>query len=140
MLIYEKDNKLNINFENTVDGEPDLQIGKDGDKTEVLIDGQPGGSGGGAEPVIVTVTLTSETEGTWSGATWEELVNAYYHGCAFVMYDVDSVTPINGSLIIQDDTAVDMEFSNISEGKGGVIMVTVTLSNNKSVFRKSVTI
>lgn len=43
MLIYEKDNKLNINFENTVDGEPDLQIGKDGDKTEVLIDGQQGG-------------------------------------------------------------------------------------------------
>jgi hypothetical protein len=48
MLIYEKDNKLNINFENSVDGEPDLQIGKDGDKTQILVDGKESdGSSGG---------------------------------------------------------------------------------------------
>lgn len=87
MLIYEKDNKLNINFENSVNESPDLQIGKSGDKTEVLIDGQPGGGGsGGASPVIVTVTQTSEEEGTWSGATWAELCEAYLRGCAFIEY------------------------------------------------------
>ncbi len=133
MLIYEKNNKLNINFDNEVSENPDLQIGKSGDKTEVLIDGQPGGSGSGVEPVIVTLTQTSETDGTWSGATWEELVNAYYHGCAFAVDDVNSVAPINGSLTTQGDTAIEMEFSNIFVGDG-VTMVTVTLSNDKSVF------
>jgi hypothetical protein len=39
MLIYEKDNKLNINFDNEISENPDLQIGKNGDKTEVLVDG-----------------------------------------------------------------------------------------------------
>ena len=45
MLIYEKDNKLNINFENSVEETPDLQISKESGKTEVKIDGQPGSSG-----------------------------------------------------------------------------------------------
>lgn len=39
MLIYEKNNKLNINFDNEISENPDIQIGKDGDKTEVLVDG-----------------------------------------------------------------------------------------------------
>ena len=39
MLIYEKNNKLNISFDNEVNENPDLQIGKSGDKTEVLVDG-----------------------------------------------------------------------------------------------------
>lgn len=39
MLIYEKNNKLNISFENEIKENPDLQIGKSGDKTEILIDG-----------------------------------------------------------------------------------------------------
>lgn len=39
MLIYEKNNKLNINFDNEISENPDVQIGKDGDKTEVLING-----------------------------------------------------------------------------------------------------
>lgn len=55
MLIYEKDNKLNINFENSVNESPDLQISKSGDKTEVLIDGQPGGGG---------VLICTDTNGT----------------------------------------------------------------------------
>jgi hypothetical protein len=39
MLIYEKNNKLNISFDNEVNENPDLQIGKSGDKTEILVDG-----------------------------------------------------------------------------------------------------
>ena len=73
MLIYEKDNKLNINFENTVDGEPDLQIGKDGDKTEVLIDGQPGGGSGGGELVV------RENDGTLD-KTMGEIQTAFLRG------------------------------------------------------------
>lgn len=45
MLIYEKNNKLNINFDNEISENPDLQIGKDGDKTEVLIDGKESSGG-----------------------------------------------------------------------------------------------
>lgn len=48
MLIYEKDNKLNINFENSVEETPDLQISKESGKTEVKIDGQQGGGSGGS--------------------------------------------------------------------------------------------
>lgn len=35
MLIYEKNNKLNINFDNEVGENPDVQIGKD----EINLDG-----------------------------------------------------------------------------------------------------
>ena len=65
MIIYEKDNKLNINFENSVEETPDLQISKSGDKTEVLIDGQPGsgGSGGGVLICIDTNGTLDKTMG-----------------------------------------------------------------------------
>ena len=84
MLVYEKNNKLNINFDNEVSENSDLQISKEDGKTEVLIDGQSISGGGGTEPVIVTVNLISETEGTWSGATWNDLVEAYYDGRAYL--------------------------------------------------------
>lgn len=54
MLIYEKNNKLNINFDNEISENPDLQIGKEDGKTEVLIDGEP--SGGGSGGLIVEFT------------------------------------------------------------------------------------
>lgn len=40
MLIYEKDNKLNINFENSTEEQPDISIGKEDGKTEIMVDGQ----------------------------------------------------------------------------------------------------
>jgi hypothetical protein len=40
MLIYEKDNKLNINFENSTEEQPDISIGKENGKTEIMVDGQ----------------------------------------------------------------------------------------------------
>jgi hypothetical protein len=78
MLIYEKDNKLNINFENSVNESPDLQIGKSGDKTEVLIDGQPGsGSGGG----VYYVTFTIENDIEWiPDKSIEEMAQAFNDG------------------------------------------------------------
>ena len=40
MLIYEKNNKLNISFDNEIKENPDLQIGKEDGKTEIMVDGQ----------------------------------------------------------------------------------------------------
>lgn len=54
MLIYEKENKLNINFDNEVSEQPDLQISKEDGKTSVTIDGQPSGGGGGVFAVEFT--------------------------------------------------------------------------------------
>lgn len=39
MLIYEKDNKLNISFENKTEN-PDVVLGKEDGKTQILVDGQ----------------------------------------------------------------------------------------------------
>ena len=77
MLIYEKDNKLNINFENNVEETPDLQISKSGDKTEVLIDGQQGGGGSGGGTLVVNVlTLDAETMQCTVDKTVQEVVEA----------------------------------------------------------------
>jgi hypothetical protein len=55
MLVYEKNNKLNINFDNEISENPDLQISKENGKTEVLIDGQESGGGsGGVFPITFT--------------------------------------------------------------------------------------
>lgn len=44
MIVYEKNNKLNISFDNEIKENPDLQIGKSGDKTEILVDGKKNSS------------------------------------------------------------------------------------------------
>lgn len=41
MLIYEKNNKLNINFENSVVESPNISVGKEDNKTKILVDGEP---------------------------------------------------------------------------------------------------
>ena len=63
MIVYEKNNKLNINFENELDN-PDIEIGK----SEIKVDGNNivsgGGSGGGA---IVTMNLDTYMLVTMNG-------------------------------------------------------------------------
>lgn len=41
MIVYEKNNKLNINFENSVTESPNISIGEEDNKTNILIDGEP---------------------------------------------------------------------------------------------------
>ena len=56
MIIFEKNNKLNINFENQLDN-PDIEIGK----SEIKVDGNNivnGGSGGDSGFFIVTFTFS----------------------------------------------------------------------------------
>ena len=74
MLIYEKDNKLNINFDNEVSEQPDLQISKEDGKTEVLIDGQPGSGGGGA--LVVHFTYNAQTGYIDADKTCKEILDA----------------------------------------------------------------
>ena len=46
------------------------------------------GGSGSVNPVIVNVSLTSKTEGTWTGATWDDLLNAFNHNVAgFIIGD-----------------------------------------------------
>jgi hypothetical protein len=63
MLIYEKNNKLNINFDNEVSEQPDLQISKEDGKTQVLVDGQESGGGSSVELVKFTVLLPGNDVG-----------------------------------------------------------------------------
>lgn len=136
MLIYEKENKLNINFDNEVSEQPDLQISKEDGKTEVLIDGQPsGGSGGMVEPVIVTLTRTSETAGTWSGATWEELTNAFMHGSAFVADEI-MLYPISAAQVGEDNSIKFLSVIStfVSIGTQTVDTNVIALTADNSVF------
>ena len=73
MIVYEKNNKLNINFENELDN-PDIEIGK----SEIKVDGNDivsgGSSGGGA--FLVTFAY-SDDDGYWhSDKTRKEILDA----------------------------------------------------------------
>lgn len=45
MLIYEKDNKLNINFDNSIEAQPDVQLSKEDGKVNIEAGGEPVGGG-----------------------------------------------------------------------------------------------
>lgn len=64
MLIYEKENKLNINFDNEVSEQPDLQISKEDGKTSVKIDGQESGGGSGSGVFSIPIVLDGGTATT----------------------------------------------------------------------------
>lgn len=84
MLVYEKDNKLNINFENSVNESPDLSIGKSGDKTQILVDGQE--SGGGSSVFVVNIAKKSDDSSTIAlDKTWKEIHDAIVSGTPVYM-------------------------------------------------------
>lgn len=78
MLIYEKENKLNINFDNEVSEQPDLQISKEDDKTSVKIDGQESGGGSGGETLRASFTQNGVV--TICDKTIAEIYSAYSEG------------------------------------------------------------
>ena len=74
MLIYEKDNKLNISFENNMD-ETDIVVGKD----EISVDGNNivnGGSGGGVN--VLTLYIAPDEVGEWYNAFLDENLTQGY--------------------------------------------------------------
>ena len=78
MLIYEKDNKLNINFENKVD-DPDLSLFKEDDKVKISANGSTSepGQGGCSSSFVITFSGTTEGGDATCDKTWEEIVQAY---------------------------------------------------------------
>jgi hypothetical protein len=72
MLIYEKNNKLNINFDNEVSEQPDLQISKEGDKTQILVDGKESGGGSGG---VFYVTFSKDNGEYITDKSIEEIDN-----------------------------------------------------------------
>lgn len=154
MLIYEKDNKLNINFENSMQETPDLQIGKDGDKTEVLIDGSSNptiptpaiedngkflgvsngeyalaSAGGSNAPIYIEF---SNNATTWTSAkSFQEIVTAYMAGtiifCGVANREYGQVTSF---AFDRTGTTVTALFASIAnqfydiESDGTVILVT----------------
>lgn len=71
MLIYEKNNKLNISFENNMD-ETDIVVGKD----EISVDGNNIVNSGG----MFEITATGFQEGATLDKTYSEIVSAISSG------------------------------------------------------------
>lgn len=111
MLIYEKDNKLNISFENNMD-ETDIVVGKDevkigeatisdnnvlpvpeeGDTGKVPTVQEDGSyalanaGGGGAAPFVVTFNYDSHDELWTVDKTFTEINNAYNSGSTIIFF------------------------------------------------------
>lgn len=90
MIIFEKNNKLNINFENKLDA-ADIQIGK----SEIKVDGNNivnGGSGGDSGFFIVTITVDpNNPENHISDKTYAETKEAYDDGKLIIFSINDSM-------------------------------------------------
>lgn len=146
MLIYEKNNKLNINFDNEVSENPDLQIGKDGDKTEVLIDGQPGGGSGGSSPFIVTFSGNDDENTSACDKTWEQIVEAYTSGKQIITrYTEDGyfIYDCNTLYVLDDNVSlVDLEFIivNCQTSKGVISNIIYTRGSIDNLNEPHVTI
>lgn len=112
MLIYEKNNKLNINFDNEVSEQPDLQISKEDGKTSVKIDGQESGGGGGV--FIVHVTNDGILDKTYS-----EIVEAQQKNVVILlgMQNANNVYYLGSTDYIQDEQKYQVEFNSISGGR-----------------------
>lgn len=67
------------------------------------LDGDGSGSSGDGDPVIVDITKISSQLGTWSGATWEELVEAWYRGMAFIRVAGSIAPGTTGDMIMRLD-------------------------------------
>lgn len=81
MIIYEKENKLNINFDNSIEAEPDVVISKEDEQVNIEAGGQP--IGGGANVLTLYLGLKDDSrwlykdpEFTQEYASYEEAVTA----------------------------------------------------------------
>ena len=79
MIIYEKENKLNINFDNSTEAEPDVAISKEDGQVNIEAGGQPIG-GGGSEQFVVTFSGTTEGGNAECDKTLAEVVDAFASG------------------------------------------------------------
>ena len=108
MIIYEKENTLNVSFENSVNETPDIQIGKDGDKTQILVDGQPGGGSGNG------VLICTDTNGTLD-KTMGEIQTAYHSGKTIIIDFTDYTVCVIGLKDVFYDGRMAQGFLRIAE-------------------------
>lgn len=155
MLIYEKDNKLNINFDNEVNENSDLQISKEDGKTQILIDGQESGgipaieagdegkvitatrNGAGWElPYYdVTLTPTNSTQGTFSG-NFTDLTNAAQEGKfvrAYMMIDNTPVYLATTFLFLFESADTHYASSSVFINDGAAMAIVFNESGNYSL-------
>ena len=75
MLIYEKENKLNINFDNSTEAEPDVVISKEDGQVNIEAGGEP--VGGGSAILHLTFTKDRTTKVISCSKTIAEIKSAY---------------------------------------------------------------
>lgn len=102
MLIYEKNNKLNMNFDpsKSIEDNPDIVIGEN----EISVSGNNiVNGGGGSAPLIVT-----DTDGTLD-KTWQEIETAFLSGTNIIICHTDTgkSTTIGKYLVVSVYEVVD---------------------------------
>lgn len=107
MIIYEKENKLNINFDNSTEAQPDVVISKEDGQVNIEAGGQP--IGGGSEPFVVTFSGTNDNHDAACDKTWEEISQAYNNGKIINVFYYDS----DHGIMIELTIAFTIEDSNV---------------------------
>lgn len=137
MLIYEKNNKLNINFDNEISENPDLQIGKEDGKTEVLVDGQPSGGGGGSLLVTFENATTTLNEPYYrSATTYKQAMDAFKEGRQVVFYFPKNSTYVGTASDVWFSMA-GIDFSNPGDGETYPMIILSRLDQGGSAISQS---
>ena len=120
MIIYEKENKLNINFDNSTEAEPDVVISKEDGQVVIEAGGEP--IGGGSEPLVVTFSGTSEGGDAACDKTWAEIsqaynggrtINAFYYDSQFGLFGLQvSFAKENANLTYMSCESYSFDLSN----------------------------
>lgn len=93
MIVYEKNNKLNISFDNEIKENPDLQIGKSGDKTEILVDGSSNSGLPEYDDTMEGFVLTLVTQ---PRVLIEAQTVAFDHGTGYFTHGFDTAGFVDG--------------------------------------------
>ena len=130
MLIYEKNNKLNINFDNEVSEQPDLQISKEDGKTSVKIDGQESGGGSGGALVIHSINGTLDK-------TFAEIKEAMSTSVIVLVYPDDDIGEVFYLVYARKDTFGDNRYVQFKSLESSPVVVTfmTTEDNGYPVFQ-----
>lgn len=95
MIIYEKENKLNINFDNSTEAQPDVEISKEDGQVVIEAGGQPigGSSSGGMTVEFEWVPASGSADPYFkSKVPASTVADAYKNGQSVVFYFPDDPT------------------------------------------------
>lgn len=118
MIIYEKENKLNISFDNSTEAEPDVVISKEDGQVNIEAGGQPIGGDGGA--LVVHFEYDSSTDGYISDKTMKEIDDAAKIKPLIGVREHLDQTYSSPIIYLKQDVNVELrtpDFSNLFGGK-----------------------